>query len=439
MNKMRVLFIHSWNKNDLSYRSRFSNLLSYPSLTLPTLVSLVPGDLCIEIEVCDEMSQRVKYDRKYDIVAISFDTSSSIQAYTHAKVFRERGAHILLGGYHATFMPEEALEHGDTVIVGPAEISLPQFFYDFVNGSPKRLYDNPMHDACNLKIPARNKVSPTKYLNIPTIIADRGCNNRCKFCAISRMWLSNPRPICDVVQEIKGLHTNKLIFFDPNFFKPREYALELMKELEKLKVRWATNATADVAFDDELLSAAQRAGCSGVLIGFESLSEQSLRGVRKKFSNTERYKEIVERMHNYDISVNGCFVLGFDNDTEEELLSIPEKVKYMHLDLTRFAILTPVPGSELFKDLDRQGRIITRDWSMYTQHRAVFQPANMTPGRLEEIYRKVWKETFTLKNILGRVWGSPNKTIAEKSVLLGVNIGFKLLPIQGVKTEGGKA
>ncbi len=428
---MRVLFIHAWNDNDLSYRSRFSNLFSYPSLTLPTLVSLVPEELHIDIDVCDQMSQRVRYDKKYDIVAISANTSSCISAYKHARIFKERGAYILLGGYHPTFMPEEALEHGDTVIVGPAEVSLPQFFYDFVNGSPKKLYENPKYDACSLKIPARNKVSHTKYLNIPTIIADRGCNNRCRFCAISRMWLSNPRPVNDVVEEIKSLRTNKLIFFDPNFFKPREYALELMKELEKLKVKWATNATADVAFDDELLSAAQRAGCSGVLIGFESLSEQSLKGVGKKFSNTERYKEIVERMHNYDLSVNGCFVLGFDNDTEDELLSMPEKVKYMQLDLARFAILTPVPGSELFKDLDRQGRILTRDWSMYTQHHAVYQPANMSPGRLEEIYRKVWKETFTMKNIIGRVWSSPNKTIAEKSVLLGVNIGFKFLPIQG--------
>lgn len=432
---MRVLFIHAWNQNDLSYRSRFSNLLSYPSLTLPTLISLVPEELGIEVEACDEMSQKVNYNRKYDIVAISFDTSSSIQAYTHARRFKEQGAYILLGGYHATFMPEEALEHGDTIVVGPAEVSLPEFFYDFIIGSPKRLYDNPNYDACNMKIPARDKVSRSKSLRIPSIIADRGCNNRCKFCAISKMWLSNARPIQEVVEEIKGLHTNKLIFFDPNFFKPREYALELMKELEKLKIKWATNATADVAFDDELLSAAQRAGCSGVLIGFESLSEQSLKGVRKKFSNTEKYKEIVERMHNYNISVNGCFVLGFDNDTEEELLSIPEKVKYMHLDLTRFAILTPIPGSELFKELDNEGRILTRDWSLYTQHRAVFQPANMSPQRLEEIYRRVWKETFTLKNIVGRVWGSPSKTLVEKSVLLGVNIGFKLLPIQGVKNE----
>lgn len=427
---MRVLFIHAWNNEEQSYRGRFSNLLSYPSLTLPTLVSLVPEDLNIEVDTCDEMSQRVNYDKKkYDVVAISFETSSSIQAYNHGNAFKERGAYILYGGYHTTFMPEEALRHGDSVIVGPAEVSLTQFFYDFAMGSPKRFYEQSKYEACHMKIPARSKVSHAKYLNIPAIIADRGCNNGCKFCAISKMWLSNPRPIEEVIQEIKGLNSNKMIFFDPNFFKPKDYALALMRELEKLKVKWATNATADVAFDDELLSAARRSGCSGVLIGFESLSQQSLKGVGKRFSNTERYKEVVERMHSYNISVNGCFVLGFDHDTEEELLSIPEKVKYMHLDLTRFAILTPIPGSELFKELDDQGRIITKDWRRYNQHYAVFQPAHMSPQRLEEIYRRVWKETYTLKNIAGRVWGSPSKTIVEKSILLGANIGFKFLSI----------
>lgn len=427
---MKLLLIHAWNKDERSYRGKLSKLLSYPSLTLSTLVSLVPMDLGIEIDVCDEMSQKVDYDKKkYDVVAISFETSSSIQAYEHAKVFKQRGAYILLGGYHVSNMPEEGLEHGDTVIIGAGEISLPAFFYDFKKGQPQKVYDYQKFDICHIKVPARERVSHAKYLGIPAIIADRGCNNGCKFCAISKMWRSNPRPIEAVVDELKALKTNKVIFFDPNFFKPREYALELMKELEKLNIRWASNATADVAFDDELLEAARRSRCTGVLIGFESLSEQSLKGVKKRFSNTEKYKEIVERMHHYNIAVNGCFVLGFDHDTEEELLSMPERIRYMHLDLTRFAILTPIPGSPLFKELEEQGRILTKDWSKYTQHRAVFQPIHMSPQRLEEIYHEVWAETYTFKNIVERVWHAPNKSLIEKTVLLGSNIGFKYVGI----------
>lgn len=427
---MQILFIHAWHKYDKSYRGKLSKLLSYPSLTLPTLISLVPEELHAEIDVCDEMSQTIKYDKKkYDVVAISFDTSSSQQAYEHAREFKKRGAYILFGGYHTTSMPEEALEHADTIIIGAGEISLPQFLYDFIKGVPKKSYDNQNIDTCNMNIPNRKAVSRSKYLNIPTIIADRGCNNRCKFCAISEMWKSRPRPVNDVLEEIKSLHTNKLIFFDPNFFAPKQYALELMEGLEKLNIRWATNATADVAFDDELLEAAQRSRCTGVLIGFESLSEQSLKGVHKRFSHAEKYREVVERIHAYNIAVNGCFVLGFDHDTEQELLSMPEKIKYLNLDLTRYSILTPLPGSVMFREFEQENRIITRDWSLYNQHHAVFQPVHMSPRRLEEIYHQIWKETYQFKNIASRVRHAPNKTLIEKAVLLGTNIGFKFVGV----------
>ncbi len=423
---MNVLFIHVWNPDDTSYRGTFSKLLSYPSLTLPTLATLVPKDIGANITLCDEMSQKVHYDKvKYDVVGLSFDTASSTQAYKHAAEFKKRGAYIIFGGYHVSSLPEEGSLHADSVIIGAGEISLPEFFYDFVNGTPKKVYDNPNYNASHIEIPRRDLQSKAKSLNIPTIIADRGCNNRCEFCAISHMWCSNPRPIENVVAEIKSLKTDKLIFFDPNFFRPKSYALELMEELRKLKVRWACNSTADTAFDDELLAAAQKSNCTGVLIGFESLSEDSLVAVNKRYHNTEKYKEIVDRFHNYNISVNGCFVLGFDHDTEEQLLQMPEKIDYLGLDITRFAILTPLPGSKIYNDLEAQGRLITKDWTKYNQNCAVFKPAHMTPERLEEIYRIVWRESYSWKRVLQRARNSKNKSFIEKAILFGGNVGFK--------------
>ncbi len=425
--KMNVLFIHVWNPKDTTYRGTFSKLLSYPSLTLPTLASLVPQNIGANITLCDEMSQKVDYDKiKYDIVGLSFDTASSSHAYKHAQEFKKRGAFVFAGGYHTTSMPEEVLNHVDSVIIGAAEISFGEFFADYVIGETKKVYDNQNYDANEILIPRRDLQNRKKSLNIPTIIADRGCDNRCEFCAISHMWRSKPRPIENVVQEIKELKTDKLIFFDPNFFKPREYALELMKELEKLNVRWAGNATADVAFDDELLAAAQKSRCTGVLIGFESLSEDSLKNVHKRYHNTEKYKEIVDRMHNYNLSVNGCFVLGFDFDTEEQLLQMPEKVDYLGLDMVRYAILTPLPGSKLYDDLEKQGRIITKDWDRYNQRYCVYTPKNMTPQRLEEIAEIVWKKSYTWKRVFKRTANSTNNSMIEKAVLLGANIGFKL-------------
>ncbi len=423
---MNVLFIHVWNPEDRSYRGTFSKLLSYPSLTLPTLASLVPSELSANITLCDEICQKVNYDKeKYDVVGLSFDTASSDQAYRHAAEFKKRGAHIVCGGYHTSSLPEEVLLHSDSIIVGAGEVSMPQFFLDFAKGETKRVYDDQDYDPALIDIPKRNLQNRRKSLNIPTIVADRGCDNRCDFCAISQMWRSNPRPIANVVQEICSLKTDKLIFFDPNFFRPREYALELMSELEKLNVRWACNSTADVAFDDELLTAARKSRCTGVLIGFESLCEDSLLDVKKRYHNTDKYKEIVDRMHSYKLSVNGCFVLGFDHDTQEQLLQMPQKVDYLGLDMVRYAILTPLPGSKIFNDLDSQGRIVTKDWSKYNQKCAVFQPKHMSPKRLEEISEIVWRESYSWKRVLSRAKNANNSALIERAVLLGANVGFK--------------
>lgn len=179
------------------------------------------------------------------------------------------------------------------------------------------------------------------------------------------------------------------------------------------------------------MEAAKRSGCSGILIGFESLREETLKGVNKKFSNVERYKECIDRAHKYNIAINGCFVLGMDGDTEEDLLALPEKIKYLGLDLARFSILTPLPNSDLYRKMDKEGRIIIKDWSKYTQNNTVFQPENMSMERLDEIYRKVWRKTYTFKNIWFRIKNSSNKTLTEKFILLGANIGFKYLGIQG--------
>lgn len=426
---MRILLIHAWNARERSYRGFFSSMIAYRSMTLASLVALVPEDINATVDICDEMSQKINYDGiKYDLVGISFDTSSSLRAYEHAEAFRKRGAYIVCGGYHTSNLPDEVALHTDTIILGAAEGSFPQFLRDFKEGTPKKRYCQ-AYNAADIPIPARAAISKKKYVKYPSIIADRGCVNRCKFCSIAKMWRSNPRPVQSVIDEIIGLKAKSFIFYDPNFFAPKAYAIELMNALAKLNIKWVTNATAEVAFDDELLELAKKSGCKGVLIGLESISEESLKGVDKRFSKVEQYKEVVERFHAYNIAVNGCFVLGFDGDTEESLLSIPEKVRYLKLDLTRFAILTPTPGSQLYKEMDEAGRIITKDWSKYSQHCAVFSPKHMSPERLEEIYHETWKKTYSFRNIAYRFFHLGSKDLQVRLVLLTTNLGFKFLNI----------
>lgn len=425
---MKLLLIHAWNAKERSYRGRFAGLFSYPSLTLGAVCSLIPKGVFEKIDVIDEKTQTVDYNReKYDLVLISSDTSSVLTAYRHSRAFRKRGAYVAIGGYHVTAMPEEALKYCDTAIVGPAENSVPKFIRDFQKGCPQKIYKD--YNVCSAKfpIPARDKITLKKTLKIPGMIADRGCDNHCKYCSMSVMWKSDPRPIESVIRELKSLRSKIVIFYDPNFFGKRDYAMELMKEIKKLKILWVSNAAADFGMDEELMTAAYESGCRGVLIGLESINSDSLKNAAKRFNKAEKYKEIIDNLHRHGIAVNGCFVLGFDSDTEKELLSLPDQVEYLGLDLCRFAILTPYPGTRFYAEFESSGRLITKDWSRYTQHYAVFQPKNMTPEKLDRIYRKVWKEAYSWRKVLKRTFNSPWKYKPYNFIVLGANIGFKYL------------
>ncbi len=425
---MNLLMIQSWNEAEKSYRGTFSQLFSYTSLTLSTLYSLLPEDVFDRIDVVDENSQRVDYDRvRYDLVLISFETSSALTAYKHCAVFRERGAYVVCGGYHATALPEEVGGHCDTVIAGPAEISLPQFIEDFRRGVPAKIYRNPDVPAARYTVPARDKVTMKKKLKIPGMVANRGCNNGCSYCSMGVMWKSNPRPVEDVVAEIRSLGAKIVIFYDPNFFQNRVYAIELMKAMIPLRIRWASNATADLGYDPELLALARDSGCRGLLLGLESINSSSLEDAAKRFHKAEKYKEIIANIHAYGIAVNGCFVLGFEHDTEEELLSLPQQIEYLGLDLCRFAILTPYPGTRVYDEYKASQRMTSADWSMYNQWHAVFKPRHMSPERLEEIHRRVWHDAYTWRSIFRRIRKSPWRFKPYVFILLGANIGFKFI------------
>ena len=428
---MNILLIQPWYSEDMSYRSKLSCLVSYAPLTLATLSALIKRKIECSIDVCDEICEKVDYDKKhYDIVAITSQISVATRAQELAKKFREKGSYVVMGGYYPTYTPEEASEYCDTVIIGAAEYALPQFLKDYKAGNPQKIYNMQHVKGEDMVEPDRTVIPKRKYLKYPAVLANRGCPNNCEFCVISDMWRTcTPRPVKNVIEEIKKLNAKIITFFDPNFFALRDYAIELMNELAKLNINWAGSATINVAFDTELMELAQKSGCAGLLVGLESLNKDTLMTSNKGFNDPNKYKEAIAIMQSYGISVNGCFVLGLDGDTEELLLSLPEQVKYLNLNLARFAVLTPVPNSTLYKRLENEGRILTKDWSKYNQHQAVFMPKNMTPERLEEIYEWVWKETYSFKNLFARFKRIPNKTLREKFVCIGANLGFKYLGI----------
>ncbi|MCL2150986.1 MAG: radical SAM protein, partial [Coriobacteriia bacterium] len=276
-------------------------------------------------------------------------------------------------------------------------------------------------------VPDRSVLKGRPYSPINTVIANHGCPNRCSFCAISRIADYRQRPIESVIDELRGLGRRNLIFYDPNFFADRAYALELMKAMEPLRLRWGATATVDFGFDDELLDAAQRAGLSGVLIGFESMSRQALESANKRFAEPGSYRQAVLNIHRRRITINGSFVLGLDEDSAEDLAILPDRILEMGIDLPLFFLLTPIPGSGLFEELKQQGRILTEDWSRYTQADVVFSPLGMTAGQLQDSYSLAWRRSYSFRNILRRVFNTPGTSAYHKFIVLCMNVGFKFL------------
>ena len=425
---MNILLVVPWDKKHGSYRSRLSFFIAYKPLTLPTLAALVPEELHAAVDVCDEMTDHPqRYKKHYDIVAFSIVSCESHRAYQLAEQFKQRGSYIVFGGYHMLYNSNEGFQHADTVIVGAAEQSWPQFLREFAAGSPQRFYHQPCIDPSMYVTPKRNVLPSRRYVPLPTVLANPSCRRNCNFCAICKMWNAKPRPVKDVIQDIRDLKRKYYIFYDPNFFDDREYAIELMNAMCDLHISWAGAGCVDVFDDDELLALAQKSGCAGLLLGLESMSEKALENSRKGFNSPEQYKKAVEKFQSYGISINGCFVLGMDGDTEENLRQLPYWVDYLGLNLARFALLTPMPGSELYCQLDEQGRILSKSWEHYTQNQVVFQPQNMAPDRLKQIYDEVWKETYKWSAVIKRVKRIKTSTFREKMIVFLCNVGFKYL------------
>jgi len=422
-----MLLVSPWDSRRLRYRSSLSFLISYPPLTLPTLAALVPLELNAEIVVFDEISDKVLPDGAFDIVGITVISSESTRAYEIADHYRESGAFVVLGGYHVSFLPDEALEHADAIVTGEGLAAWPKLLRDFAAGVPGRVYNDGDATISDRPFPMREILKSRAYAPIDTIIASNGCPNNCAFCSIKKLANYSNRPVDEVIKELRSLRRRNVVFYDPNFFVNRPYVLELMKAMQPLRLRWGATATIGFGFDSELMEAARKAGCNGVLIGFESLNTAALRGANKKFCNPESYRHAIENIHRHRITINGTFVLGLDEDTEEDLLALPDRIRELGIDLPIYFILTPTPGNSLYYEMKAQGRILTDDWSRYTQADVVFQPQKMTPEQLQTLYYRAWRKTYSIWNVLRRVFRAPGASFIHKIIVLSMNVGFKFM------------
>ncbi len=375
-------------------------------LTATMLAALVPTDLNADIKIVDESVSSIPFNSTFDLVAISCLTGTAPRAYEIADQFKAKGATVVLGGVHVTLMPNEARKHADAIVCGFAETTWPELLRDFQKGELKPEYHSKNGSIDKLPMPRRDLQKRLGYGIPNTIFATRGCRSKCDFCSVPAAnfgWKT--RPVAEVIDEIKQIKARRIAFNDVNLTDDTDYAKELLTAMIPLRKTWGGLASTLIANDDELLDLLQQSGCNFLLLGFESINEGALSGMRKGFNKVENYHEIIRKLHNKNIIIQGCFIFGLDSDDKSVFANTVDFVNQTQIDIPRYAIYTPYPQTESFKRLDNQKRILHRKWEYYDTQHVVFQPKQMTPYELDNGFKCAYYQTFKIGSSLRRTIG----------------------------------
>ena len=379
------------------------------NITLATLYSIISNAFPdIEISFYDETIEKINLeDINADIVGISAITPAYYRAKSYAEYFRNKNIPVFIGGVHATLVPEECSKDFDSVISGLANESLVQLISDFKQGNLKKIYYQNKNMSFENFVHPKRDLYKLKFANaseMAGIQATYGCSNICEFCVQPHICCGyHQRPVKDVISEIKEIKSDSIEFYDPNLAKDLNYLKELCTELEPLQKKWFAPMTITITENEEVLSMLKNSGCKRVLIGFESINTDSIKGIGKGFNNIKKYEEAVAKLHKYGIQVVGSFVLGLDGDDDSVEKNTLKFVRQAHIDFVRFTINTPYPGTDYYNKMKAQGRIITDDLSLYDCVHCVIQPENFTPEKLEKMQKRMWRKAYSFFNIIRRL------------------------------------
>ena len=367
-------------------------IASLPSLALLIIAAMTPKDIELEyVEIPDIKQHKINPD--FDLVAISTFTAQALEAYELADRYRKNGIKVVIGGPHVTLLPEEAKTHVDSVVIGEAEPVWADLINDFEKGELKPYYKASLpYDISKSPVPLYNFIDTNKHNRI-TVQTTRGCPHDCEFCAASKILGPYRRkPVELVVRDIKAIKEHWehpfIEFADDNTFANKEWSKTLLKAITPLEIRWFTETDISIAQDDELLSLLKSSGCRQLLIGFESVVERSLEGMEIKdwkLNQYNSYLSAITEIQSHGISVNGCFILGLDNDDPDIFQKTLEFIEESQLLEVQLTILTPFPGTRLYQRLKREGRLLKEVyWDRCTLFDINLVPKNMTVDQLED-------------------------------------------------------
>jgi len=380
--------------------------LLWPSLALYILEGLTPSEHSVKI--VEEEFEIIPFEEEFDLVGISCMTANAPRAYKLADGFREKGIRVILGGIHPTILPDESLQHADSVIIGEAEGVWARVLDDIINGHLQQMYNNPDPDL-GIYIPKKfDKILRRKPFNILPVITTRGCPYDCDFCSVTNIFGKKIRhiPVENVVRDIVNSGGRKVIFYDDNIIGQHKYAKELFQAIKPLNIKWIGQSTISLIDDSELMHLAVESGCMGLLIGLESISESQMKSMKKCISNLDKLRLALKEIMKIGILVHATIIFGFDTDTREVFEDTVKFLIECKISTVSFCILTPLPGTRTYDNLVKEGRLITTDWKYYNNRTVVFKPRNMSPYELQLYTLQAKQEFYRISSIMRRLTGN---------------------------------
>jgi len=377
-----------------------------PSLSLTTVAAATPSTFSVSIHDENLLRGSLPVDPVPEVVGITVHLTFAHRAYELAAFFRHLGSKVVLGGLHVMSNPDEAAGHADAIATGDGTTTWPAILADVAADRLRPRYHGNWRNApAEPPRPRRDLVPENSFLSTASVIATSGCTNRCDFCYLATHGLARSyrqRSPAAVAGEIESLGSRYAVFLDNNLSARKYYLRALCRAIAPLDIIWSGAVSLDVTDDPDLVREMARSGCTGVFVGLESLNDGNLARAGKRSPKTSDYARRLRLFSDHGIQVTGSFVFGFDGDGPDVFDETVTFAETNRLACATFHILTPYPGTPLHARLEKEGRILTRDWSRYDTAHAVFRPALMTAEELEAGYRKTYRRVFSLASIWKR-------------------------------------
>jgi radical SAM superfamily enzyme YgiQ (UPF0313 family) len=377
-----------------------------PTLALTSIAASTPENWSVVYWDENLLAGPPPYEPFPEVVGITVHLTFARRAYELADWYRRRGAKVIFGGLHVISCPDEVAPHADAVAIGEGVQLWGDILRDVEAGRLQKVYHGDYRRPYRSDPPPRRDLLPhDSFLTTTSLIATRGCHNRCGFCYLSTEGLHMPylmRDVEQIVAEFAADGQPYAVFIDNNLGSRPEYLRRLCRALAPLEKIWSAAVSIDVTDDPSLVREMALAGCTGVFVGFESLSNENIVDAHKKSPNTHDYARRVAILHDNGIQVNGSFVLGFDYDRSDVFARTVEWIEENRLECATFHILTPYPGTPLFEQMERDGRLLHKDWSLYDTGHVVFRPQYMSPDELAEGYAWCYQRLFSHSSIWRR-------------------------------------